>query len=46
MLNCRLRADFNGQHLPAILEMIGESVDATYRIDGNAITLEGDGCTE
>jgi ferric-dicitrate binding protein FerR (iron transport regulator) len=46
MLNCRLRADFNGQHLPAILEMIGESVDATYRIDGNAITLEGDGCTQ
>ncbi len=46
MLNCRLRADFNGQHLPAILEMIGESVDASYRIDGNAITLEGDGCTE
>jgi ferric-dicitrate binding protein FerR (iron transport regulator) len=46
MLNCRLRADFNGQHLPAILEMIGESVDATYRIDGNAITLEGDGCSE
>jgi transmembrane sensor len=44
--NCRLRADFTNQSLPAILDLIGKSTDATYTLEGRQITLNGAGCPE
>jgi transmembrane sensor len=45
VLNCLIRADFTHQNLPDILEMLAKSVEATYEIRGNAIFLNGEGCT-
>lgn len=44
MSNCILKADFSGQNLPAILEMICKSVDASYEISKEQITITGRGC--
>jgi hypothetical protein len=36
--------DFTDQRLPEILEMIDTLLGSTYRIDGDSITLKGQGC--
>jgi transmembrane sensor len=41
---CRLKVDFNNQRLPEILEMIDALLGTTYEIDGDKITLVGEGC--
>jgi ferric-dicitrate binding protein FerR (iron transport regulator) len=43
--NCMIRADFNDQNLPDILEMLSKSINATYRYEGNIFHLDGEGCT-
>lgn len=42
--SCLLKADFTDQNLPAILEMLCKSVDASYEINENAISIKGTGC--
>lgn len=44
ILNCLIRADFNEQNLPDILEMLSKSINATYKYEGNIFYLEGEGC--
>ncbi|MCY7350415.1 MAG: FecR family protein [Cytophagaceae bacterium] len=44
LYDCQLTADFNQQPLPVILELLCESLDATYTISGGTILLEGSGC--
>ena len=44
MSNCILKADFSDQNLPTILEMICKSVDASYEISKEQITITGRGC--
>ena len=44
MNSCLLKADFSDQNLPAILEMLCKSVDASYEINENAISIKGKGC--
>jgi ferric-dicitrate binding protein FerR (iron transport regulator) len=44
LANCRLKVDFTDQRLPEILEMIDTLLGSTYRIDGDSITLKGQGC--
>lgn len=41
---CRLKVDFNNQRLPEILEMIDALLGTTYEIEGDKITLGGEGC--
>jgi transmembrane sensor len=41
---CRLKVDFNNQRLPEILEMIDALLGTTYEIEGDKITLLGEGC--
>ena len=41
---CQLTADFEQQPLPAILEMLCTSLDATYTMSGKTILIEGAGC--
>ena len=43
--NCMIRADFNDQNLPDILEMLSKSINATYRYEDNIFYLDGEGCT-
>lgn len=43
--NCMIRADFNDQNLPDILEMLSKSINATYRYEGSIFYLDGEGCT-
>lgn len=45
ILNCMIRADFNDQNLPDILEMMSKSINATYRYEDDVFYLEGEGCT-
>lgn len=45
ILNCMIRADFNEQNLPDILEMLSKSINATYKYEGSIFYLEGEGCT-
>lgn len=45
LLNCMIRADFNGQNLPDILEMLSKSINATYKYEGSIFYLEGEGCS-
>jgi transmembrane sensor len=44
MKTCRLTADFEKQSLPAILEMLCATLDATYTMSGKTILLEGGAC--
>lgn len=44
LADCRLKVDFTNQRLPEILEMIDTLLGGTYRIDGDNITLKGQGC--
>ena len=44
LADCRLKVDFTDQRLPEILEMIDTLLGSTYRIDGETITLKGQGC--
>lgn len=44
LADCRLKVDFTDQRLPEILEMIDTLLGSTYRIDGDSITLTGQGC--
>src|SRR5690606_10649147 len=46
ILNCMIRADFNDQNLPDILEMLSKSINATYKYEGTVFYLEGEGCSE
>jgi transmembrane sensor len=41
---CRLKVDFNNQRLPEILEMIETLLGTTYEIEGDKVTLKGEGC--
>lgn len=45
LVNCIIRADFNNQNLPDILEMLSKSINATYRYEGSIFYLDGEGCT-
>lgn len=45
ILNCMIRADFNEQNLPDILEMLSKSINATYKYEGSIFYLEGEGCS-
>lgn len=44
LADCRLKVDFTDQRLPEILEMIDTLLGSSYRIDGDNITLKGQGC--
>lgn len=44
LADCRLKVDFTDQRLPEILEMIDTLLGSTYRIEGDSITLKGQGC--
>lgn len=44
MKSCHLTADFDRQSLPAILEMLCVTLDATYTMSGKTILLEGMPC--
>ncbi len=44
MKTCRLTADFEQQTLPAILEMLCATLDATYTMSGKTILIEGEPC--
>lgn len=44
MKACHLTADFEQQTLPAILEMLCVTLDATYTMSGKTILIEGDAC--
>lgn len=46
VLKCMIRADFNDQNLPDILEMLSKSINATYKYEGTVFYLEGEGCSE
>ncbi|MDR6560611.1 MULTISPECIES: FecR family protein [unclassified Arcicella] len=41
---CELFANFNNQRLPVIMDIICSSINATYQIEGNEITIIGEGC--
>jgi transmembrane sensor len=41
---CRLNADFDNQPLPAIIEMLCRSLESTYTIHNNIITIAGEPC--
>ena len=42
--NCRLKIDLNNQRLPEILEMLEILLNTSYEMNGNKITLTGEGC--
>jgi transmembrane sensor len=42
--DCELKVDFDKQNLPEILEMINALLGSTYEINGDTITLSGEGC--
>lgn len=44
MKGCRLTADFEQQTLPAILEMLCATLDATYTMSGKTILIAGEPC--
>lgn len=44
LADCRLKVDFTNQRLPEILEMIDTLLGSTYYMDGENITLKGQGC--
>ncbi len=44
LADCRLKVDFTDQRLPEILEMIDTLLGSTYRLEGDSITLKGQGC--
>ncbi|CAG4994517.1 hypothetical protein DYBT9275_01409 [Dyadobacter sp. CECT 9275] len=44
MAECGLTADFEQQSLPAIMEMLCTSLDASYSISGKTILLDGPSC--
>lgn len=41
---CRLKVDFDNQRLPEILEMVDALLGTTYQLEGEKITLRGEGC--
>lgn len=41
---CELKADFDRQNLPEILEMINTLIGSTYEMDGDNIVISGEGC--
>lgn len=45
LYTCQLTANFTGQNLPAMLEMVSKSLALTYELDQNKIVLRGKGCT-
>lgn len=45
ILNCMIRADFNGQNLPDILEMLSKSINASYKYEESIFYLNGEGCS-
>lgn len=42
--SCVLTADFTDQSLNSTLDMISEALNARYKIEGDKVTLTGDGC--
>lgn len=42
--SCVLTADFTDQSLNSTLDMISEALNASYKIEGDKVTLTGDGC--
>ncbi|MDR6805290.1 ferric-dicitrate binding protein FerR (iron transport regulator) [Dyadobacter sp. BE34] len=44
LADCRLKVDFTDQRLPEILDMIDTLLGSTYRMEGETITLKGQGC--
>ncbi|GAB2781286.1 FecR domain-containing protein [Rhabdobacter roseus] len=42
--DCYIRADFSQMRLPMILDLLCNSIDATYTLENNLITLSGPGC--
>lgn len=44
LADCRIKVDFTDQRLPEILEMIDTLLGSTYRLEGDSITLKGQGC--
>ena len=42
--DCYIRADFSQMRLPMILDLLCNSIDATYTFENNLITLAGPGC--
>ncbi|WP_256011385.1 FecR family protein [Desertivirga xinjiangensis] len=42
--SCILKADFTDQNLAEILEMLCKSVDASYQINQEVVTINGKGC--
>lgn len=42
--SCMLKADFTDQNLAEILEMLCKSVDASYQINQEVVTINGKGC--
>ncbi|MPR33030.1 FecR family protein [Salmonirosea aquatica] len=46
LANCRIKAVFDQQRLPEILDMTTLMVEATYEMQGNTIILTGAGCPE
>ena len=42
---CRLTADFTNQSLPAILELLCTSLDATYTMSGGTVIIDSEGCS-
>ncbi len=41
---CTLFANFNNQRLPVIMDILCSSINASYQIEGNEITIIGEGC--
>lgn len=41
---CTLFANFTNQRLPVMMDIICSSINATYQIEGNEITIIGEGC--
>lgn len=42
--SCKITADFTDQSLPNTLEILAETVTATYTIEADAVVLRGNGC--
>ncbi|GAB2777774.1 FecR domain-containing protein [Rhabdobacter roseus] len=46
LAHCRIKATFDQQRLPEILEMATQMVEASYEMEGEVITFYGAGCPE
>lgn len=41
---CRLSGNFTNEHLATVLEVVSRSIEAEYLLNGNQISLKGEGC--